>query len=1746
MDKDQETKGKPPVARTRRSRLRAALAALALSALGGSATTSCGIERPAIDLRQPDGMRKSFFVGANLRDNSDNPEFYMNNFVVASPADQSLVAVGSYDQVDRIVWEVQEGYLIGRKAYEFVTNRDGYGAGPGSAGNHGAVISHRPGEELSGVIVAAYRIESHFDVRYDYDPSTGQRLNRIIEAQDRPWYDREYMRVDWSQNIVDNPDWGELFYGSIFGDLSFQPLRVQISDPQDPNAPNFSEMDQGYFDVTSRWVVNMEMSNFFGEQLPTCLVYNFFSGSETFSCSPQETTIRTSFRRVDPTREFEPLEQTVQPYDLVGTPMATRSMYTQGYGSVDQNFHRYSMIHNVWDRSHSNVREIPAAMTALTCTSDASCATAFGAWGAGNVRCNTTTSRCEARATQAPVTTSAQCNSDDQCVQAFGVLPTGASPTCTSGRCVVPGYATTESTFSPLTTVVGEREYLRCNSNLDGNSNGTADQCEALAGASGTDAAGRGSQCDTVSERCTIPYIQRTIRPIAYYENDLTPAQMHDHCYDDNPDGSRSYRHVGEGDCTPTHPRFERGASEQLISTWDRAIYLGVAHAREVECRRTGQGTRDQCHQMFFSSRTGSLDTYQSMEDGSFLAEQPNRAWMRPGSSTPANEPRAVVLCHNTPAPGTTAIGVRPDSLDMMFTDVAMRNDSTTFGANNTRACREAGFHYRQGDIRFNHLTYWPVESRAPWGGIAHWGFDPLTGQVIANGATNMGRSVNFAATLQRDIVRVILSQLQCNGAACDNVSVDDWVNGAPAAQLAQHIRNPAFVFGTNRRMSDQEIDQRAAAIDVEHAASQNPLNVPSFGNDIRGASRFVARAEARSSRTLPNSDASAQIATQSLMQRLQGTPIEPQLLDSNAMLLQGFGPNNPQITQDMLRRVSPLRMGDPGFQESMRQEIERRMEARGYCLFDSDAPAMLGSLDLQGVARWFLAQYRTLAPEVRAQRILQDLQIEAYKGIALHELGHSLGLLHLPVSSYDSMNYNPQYWQLRANNTAVNNTATGAAQTCRPACTPNNPNCPSIRNADPNQDNCMGPRYIDPASNEELGLTDPNMDRTRHHAAIDYYANTSTMEYQFERFDETIGLGSYDMQAMGILYGRVIETMVPTADIPVGTTGQDRFGFRLVSQLQDQDVVNWADPSLTTPAQPFLARIHYTNLARELSIFDPATQCRAATPAEQDRYRWRLVNGQICTHIQHDYAAMSDMINGLADPSLDFSWSRAARVRTTTDNAMNDRIGAGQLRWRYRVAWDRGTGYPHINYFDQGADLYEVSQAMIRKYDLSYPTQYYRRANREWAWWGINDRVRGYFLRLRGYHWSVANNIVTYGNLFSRATWNQVSGSDSYMRDALVTGTTIFDFFQRVLLTPQPGTVQRNTDRVTPEMTSQNLPIFDAVDNGANMINPATDFNIGVIRGRYVNEDFNNELGGSLDYWHWLTRYGSSEEKLDIAIALTDVRPTFQTITRDLFLDARRFYVNFGTDMPQAFNRLVGGVLSADWASISPYVDRQETNVTMDAQGLRELTPLYPRLWTANYINPTATDPGVRRLAADGTTAITDNNRIATVFPNIGLKQQLGMTVFAQLFTALNTDNSTLQSMRIYVPGGAEAVNIPDAEQVRFTNPETGITYIARTYGADPGYGAGMVGMRTVDRGIAARVLQHAITLGRQAYMTSGNNPDGTPIYMRDAQGQLVPISDTMQINRRVQAFRDYVGLIDQIRNVTRYLGYGQIYNFD
>jgi hypothetical protein len=326
-------------------------------------SAGCAEERKPINRVQANALEKSFFVG-EVGDPADDPEFFWRNFVVDASESQSMVGIGSWSGVDRIRWEITESTLFARRSY---------------AQNPGADNKGDPEDFPNATIVAAYPIESHFDIVRDYNPSTGEELNVIDEnTSDRPWQQREYMRVDWSINLVDTPQWYDMFVGKAFGAISVTPLSYYVSDANHPDAPHFVPED-GYFDVTSKfWVEPDEV--YLGDQLvPMCMLMGLYTGNAVDGCDPQEAVIRSSYwkvEEVDQDGDFEPFENTAATLDIVGNPGGLGDSQSVGivtppriewdpqYQYTDANFHRLMHVHNIWQQSHQ---------THGTCSSNSDC-----------------------------------------------------------------------------------------------------------------------------------------------------------------------------------------------------------------------------------------------------------------------------------------------------------------------------------------------------------------------------------------------------------------------------------------------------------------------------------------------------------------------------------------------------------------------------------------------------------------------------------------------------------------------------------------------------------------------------------------------------------------------------------------------------------------------------------------------------------------------------------------------------------------------------------------------------------------------------------------------------------------------------------------------------------------------------------------------------------------------------------------------------------------------------------------------------------------------------------------------------------------------------------------------------------------------------------------------------------------------------------------------------------------------------
>ncbi|MGC4120693.1 MAG: hypothetical protein QM765_40175 [Myxococcales bacterium] len=1078
----------------------------------------CASERDPIDRTKPDKLKKIWFI-ADIAKDEDNPEFYWRNFVIDTSVNQSHMGIGTTSGVDRIRFEITEDKLLVRKAYQTGVGEDGR-----------ADRTKAP----NGAVVASFRIKEHFDVRREYNPSTGEELNVLVENEtDRPWNKREYFRVDWSSNEVLDPNWGDMFLGKIFGWAELTPMTYSVTKPSDPNAPHMDEVEQGYFDVTNMYYVSPKSP---GGDLPECVLYGFYTGSTNYTCDPAEATVRMAFWKVDPNHSFERLENTRAYMDVVGNfggsgksyyllGNAQQQGWDPGYGYTDALFHRFMIRHNNWVNSH---------------------------------------------------------------------------------------------------------QAAKCTANTDADVNGTADECEnSVTGYAGS----KGSQCDVFEKKCTLPLRDRQIRAVTYFTNAEVPAELLD-----------------AADASATAAPAVRGVMEEQLLSWNQLMRNALASAREVECRRTGDGDRATCHANFFN---------------------PDKVMLRYGAwlidDAKATD-TVITLCHN-PVRG--------------YDD---------------KACGEAGDAARLGDLRKNFVIYWPNESHAPYGGVANIGADPLTGEAIGVTATIMGRSATFAAARQRDALLVAMGDL----------TIDDYMKGVPTQTFAKILERG---FGASGKSAEQ-IAAAEKAFNVTGLAQRLDLAKTAPASDLSAQQlNLIASTREDLYQAVTN-----QVEFDGWARKLWNTPFEASLIDARrARSLLGMTAGS-TLDDKLLDQASVLRGMDSNRMALWREAMSEKLAAMGYDLFDAEAP-IVGGVNLPSLAGYFKAKYKDLDAKARGEAVYKDLWLEATKGLGIHEIGHSLGLRHQFSSSWDSLNYFPQYWQLRTGEKAAQETV----------------DCAQPRD-EKSTDTCMGPRYKDPETADELGLD------AESRPAITYFGNTSVMEYQIDRFAETVGLGQYDQHAMNSVYGAVLETVDPAAlglkDAKLAATIAQDLEPLAFTQLTESNLVKWALPEAGNKKIVF--NIPYTKLARLVNVFDPA-RCRPATDEEKRLGGWRIVHGKVCAPAQRDVAAWQDFVDG----NLEGSTESMFKSRTRADA----KTGGSATRWVYRVGEVYGNSYLHAVAFDAGADPYEVTVNQLRAYEMSYPASYFRRGDRMYLVTSPSSgTINRVFERVRSYHWQVAKQIGWYG----------------------------------------------------------------------------------------------------------------------------------------------------------------------------------------------------------------------------------------------------------------------------------------------------------------------------------------------------------------------------------------------------------------
>lgn len=284
----------------------------------------CAQEIGDIDRTQPNRVAKSALAG----------EWYMLTTVVDASATASSTFVGLQGDLERVAFSFEESSLIVRRTHE---DYPGLESGQFNLTN--------PAVPAPGAAVAVFRINSHFDIQRSYNSSTGEQSNVISEnSSDRPWFDREYIRVGWHQS--------ELTTTNINSTVPIQASWF-APPPQDAGpAPDVfieygADGRANYIDTVVTYIVEPNWLD--------CVLTFGFSYDDRH-CGPETVKIRNSFLRVDVEERADFVPRQFDNFDMnsAGFFRIRRCTFDRRHGCTDNNKVSLAALWNLWTNSRDD------------------------------------------------------------------------------------------------------------------------------------------------------------------------------------------------------------------------------------------------------------------------------------------------------------------------------------------------------------------------------------------------------------------------------------------------------------------------------------------------------------------------------------------------------------------------------------------------------------------------------------------------------------------------------------------------------------------------------------------------------------------------------------------------------------------------------------------------------------------------------------------------------------------------------------------------------------------------------------------------------------------------------------------------------------------------------------------------------------------------------------------------------------------------------------------------------------------------------------------------------------------------------------------------------------------------------------------------------------------------------------------------------------------------------------------------
>ena len=223
--------------------------------------------------------------------------------------------------ISRVRWVIDENYLFAFRSFELVQGGNDDGRAP----------------EYRGQPLAVFRIESHTDVRKEYNSVTGEETNVTVEnTDDRRWYERAFMRVDWSQNLITEFSANDVEANELFQTFNREstPFFIQEGGGEYPDSyrPQYVRIDEDPdYRFADEWPEDQRDKVHY-MSFVTKEVWSPAGGclSSSASCASAAVTLRNSFLRVPPQHEYAVATIENREFDRFGIIRSHQPTYARG------------------------------------------------------------------------------------------------------------------------------------------------------------------------------------------------------------------------------------------------------------------------------------------------------------------------------------------------------------------------------------------------------------------------------------------------------------------------------------------------------------------------------------------------------------------------------------------------------------------------------------------------------------------------------------------------------------------------------------------------------------------------------------------------------------------------------------------------------------------------------------------------------------------------------------------------------------------------------------------------------------------------------------------------------------------------------------------------------------------------------------------------------------------------------------------------------------------------------------------------------------------------------------------------------------------------------------------------------------------------------------------------------------------------------------------------------------------------